>query len=286
MSDEATTLFETHRRYLRGVAYRMLGSVSDADDVVQEAFLRWHATDSSAVAEPRAYLLRVTTRLCLDHLKSARVRRESYVGMWLPEPLPTGSDADGLDAMQDVSVALLVALERLSPLERAAFLLHDVFDVDFASVAQALERSEVACRQLAARAREHVQRDRPRFETTRAASERVMSAFHAALVSGNIEALSDLLAQDAVLYTDGGGKRLAALNPIYGAPKIMRFVRGITNKAGLPPPESMERLDLNGLPGLLVRAPDGLQSVTLEIHGDRIAAIYLVRNPEKLRHLG
>lgn len=291
MGDEATAIFEKHRRTLRGVAYRMLGSVSDAEDVVQEAFLRWHGADASAVAEPRAYLMRVTTRLCLDHLKSARVRRESYVGTWLPEPLPTGGGSNGLDAMdamdamQDVSIALLVTLERLSPLERAAFILHDVFDVDFASVAQVLERSEAACRQLATRAREHVQRDRPRFETTPDATERVMTAFHAALVSGDLDALSALLAEDAVLYADGGGKRLAALNPIYSAPKVMRFVRGVTKKGGLPPPESLERVSLNGAPSLLLHTPEGVESLTLAIHGERIAAIYSIRNPDKLRHL-
>jgi RNA polymerase sigma-70 factor (ECF subfamily) len=285
VSDEATAVFETHRRYLRGVAYRMLGSVSDADDVVQEAFLRWHGVDASGVAEPRAFLMRVTTRLCLDHLKSARVRRESYVGVWLPEPVPTDAGSEWSGAREDVSVALLLALERLSPLERAAFLLHDVFDVDFGSVAEALERSEAACRQLAARAREHVRRERPRFEATREASERVMAAFHGAVVSGDVGALSELLAEDAVLYTDGGGKRVAARNPIEGRPKIMRFFEGIARKYGLPRAENVSLCGLNGLPGLLLVVPDGIQTIAIEVHGERIAAIYSMRNPDKLTHL-
>jgi RNA polymerase sigma-70 factor (ECF subfamily) len=285
VSDEATAVFETHRRYLRGVAYRMLGSVSDADDVVQEAFLRWHGADVSGVAEPRAFLTRVTTRLCLDHLKSARVRRESYVGVWLPEPVPTDAGSEWSGSREDISVALLVTLERLSPLERAAFLLHDVFDVDFGSVAEALERSEAACRQLAARAREHVRRERPRFEATPETRERVMAAFHGALVSGDAGALSALLAEDAVLYTDGGGKRVAARNPIDGRPKIMRFYEGIARKYGLPPAESIELCGLNGLPGLLLHTPEGMESIAIEVNGERIAAIYAMRNPEKLRHL-
>jgi RNA polymerase sigma-70 factor, ECF subfamily len=284
MSDAAAT-FEEQRRYLRGVAYRMLGSVSDAEDVVQEAFLRWHGAARDAVADPRAFLVRVTTRLCLDHLKSARVRRESYVGPWLPEPWPSDADDPHWHAGDDVSVALLMTLERLSPLERAAFLLHDVFDVDYGEIAGTLERSELACRQLVSRAREHVRRERPRFDASPDQQRRVASAFHAALLSGDTAALAGLLAEDAVFYSDGGGKRVAALKPIAGRDKIGRFIQGLQRKYGLPPPAAIELASFNGLPGLLIFDPEGLQTVALEMHGERIAAIYSVRNPDKLQHL-
>lgn len=282
MSDVAAT-FEAHRRYLKGIAYRMLGSVSDAEDLVQEAFLRWHSAQRESVADPRAFLVTITTRLCLDHLKSARVRRESYVGTWLPEPLADSAEWGG--GNEDVSVALLLTLERLSPLERAAFLLHDVFDVDYAGVADALERSEAACRQLVSRAREHVQRERPRFEATPDEQRRVAMAFHAALLSGDTRALGALLAEDAVLYSDGGGKRLAALRPIHGRDKLLRFIEGLARKYGLPPPEGIATASLNGLPGFLLHDSEGMHSVALDVHGERVAAIYLVRNPDKLRHL-
>ncbi len=282
MSDDAEGTFEACRGHLRAVAYRMLGSVSDAEDVVQEAFLRWRAVDVGGVNEPRAFLTRITTRLCLDQLKSARVQRETYVGTWLPEPLVTPEPTELSD---DLSIALLMALERLSPLERAAFLLHDVFDVDYPAIAETLERSEVACRQLAARAREHVRNDQPRFATSPDASERVMAAFLSAMVSGDIGALAELLAEDAIFYTDGGGKRRAALHPIEGRPKILRFVQGIARKYGLPPPEGAERAWLNGLPGLLLYGADGVETIALGVHQGRIAALYGCRNPDKLRHL-
>jgi RNA polymerase sigma-70 factor (ECF subfamily) len=279
---EADATFERHRGHLRGVAYRMLGSVSDAEDVLQEAFLRWRAVDPSTVQEPRAFLTRITTRLCLDVLKSARRRREEYVGTWLPEPIATPNVSE---LAEDLSIALLLTLQRLSPLERAAFLLHDVFDVDYAGVAETLERSEVACRQLVARAREHVRKDRPRFTATREATARVMGAFAAVMQGGDLAALAELLAEDAVFYTDSGGKRLAARQPIVGCDKIVRFMQGIATKYGLPAPESVEPTWLNGLPGFLIHGAEGLDGIALAIHGDRIAALYMFRNPEKLRHL-
>lgn len=279
--------FERHRSYLRGVAYRMLGSVSDAEDVLQEAFLRWRAGDRSTVLEPRAFLTRITTRLCLDVLKSARLRREQYVGTWLPEPIATSdvTQPDVAELAEDLSIALLLTLERLSPLERAAFLLHDVFDVDYPSVAETLERSEVACRQLVARAREHVQKDRPRFTTTRESAARVMGAFASVMQGGDLGALAELLAEDAVFYTDSGGKRLAARQPIVGRDKIVRFMQGVAAKYGLPPAESVQPILLNGLPGFLMHGADGPDGIALAIHGDRIAALYMFRNPDKLRHL-
>jgi RNA polymerase sigma-70 factor (ECF subfamily) len=281
-SAEADGTFERHRSYLHGVAYRMLGSVSDAEDVLQEAFLRWSTVDASVVQEPRAFLTRITTRLCLDQLKSARHRRESYVGTWLPDPIAAPA---ATELAEDLSMALLMTLERLSPLERAAFLLHDVFDLDYPNVAETLERSEPACRRLVARAREHVRQERPRFTTTREASARVMGAFAAAVKNGDLDALAQLLAEDAVFYADSGGKRLAARLPIFGRDKILRFISGIAKKHGLPPADSFEPTLLNGLPGFLLHSADGLEGLAFAIDGDHIAAIYGFRNPDKLRHL-
>jgi RNA polymerase sigma-70 factor (ECF subfamily) len=274
--------FQTHRSFLVGLAYRMLGSLAEAEDIVQDAFLRWNEVEHANVEHPRAYLARVVSRLCLDRMKSAQARREQYVGTWLPEPMFA---APAQSIAEDLSVALLLTLERLSPLERAAFLLHDVFDMDYAEVAGALDRSEAACRQLAARAREHVREERPRFETTEETRDRLASAFQAAMTTGDVQTIAQMLADDAVFYTDGGGKRLAALNPIYGRDKILRFLVGVGTKNPLPKPEDVKRVDINGLPGFVVRLPDGIETLSLEIANDRIVAIYGVRNPDKLKHL-
>ena len=274
--------FETHRPFLVGLAYRMLGSVAEAEDAVQDAFLRWSAADRAAIANPRAYLARVVSRLCLDRMKSAATRREQYVGTWLPEPLvaePTEPLSD------DLSIALLLTLERLSPLERAAFPLHDVFDMDYAAIADTLERTETACRQLAARAREHVRDNRPRFAATDGTRAKVTNAFQSALLTGDLTTLARMLADDAVLYSDGGGKKPAALNPIYGREKIVRFFATIAEKGLLPAPEQMHPARINGLPGFIVRTGEGVETLAFEVAGDQILAIYGVRNPDKLRHL-
>jgi RNA polymerase sigma-70 factor (ECF subfamily) len=274
--------FEQHRQFLIGVAYRMLGSLAEAEDVVQDAFLRWTSSDRSDVEHPRAFLARIVSRLCLDRMKSAVSRREQYVGTWLPEPVVT-SPAEPLT--DDLSVALLLTLERLSPLERAAFLLHDVFDMDYSAIAETIGRSEAACRQLAARAREHVRDERPRFEASPETREKLTDAFQAALVAGDVDAIARVLADDAVLYTDGGGKRVAALNPIYGKDKILRFLAGVSNKGSWILPDDIERVQINGQPGFVVRTSGGIETVSLEIANDKIIAIYGVRNPDKLRHL-
>src|SRR6516162_2956032 len=196
--------FEAHRRALTGLAYRMLGSRAEAEDVVQDAYLRWHEADQDAIEEPRRYLGTIVTRLCLDRMKSARARREVYVGQWLPEPVvdeALDTDAAG-DLAHDLSVALMLVLERLSPLERASFLLHDVFGLDFTDVGRALGRGEAACRQLAARARAHIEEGRPRFAASREEGDRLAAAFVAAAQSGDTAMLTKLLAHDAVLYSD------------------------------------------------------------------------------------
>ena len=277
-----TTEFEQHRSFLIGLAYRMLGSVSDAEDIVQDAFLRWRETDRSTVEQPRAYLARVVSRLCLDRMKSATARRERYVGMWLPEPLVTEPAAP---LAEDLSVALLLTLERLTPLERAAFLLHDVFDMDYGDVAATLERSEAACRQLAARAREHVRDARPRFAADTDAQTRLADAFHAALMTGDLSAIAQLLADDAVLYSDSGGKRFVAFQPIQGKDKILKIFTRASGKRANPRPDQIERTQINGMPGFILRTAEGIETIALEIEGDRLAALYIVANPDKLKHL-
>ncbi|MFN7983175.1 MAG: sigma-70 family RNA polymerase sigma factor [Vicinamibacterales bacterium] len=290
---DPSATFEPHRRRLLGLAYRMLGSMAEAEDVVQDAYLRWHATDHTSVAEPKAFLMTTTTRLCLDVLKSARVTREAYVGPWLPEPV---TDADGLapdaqtELAEDLSVALLLALERLSPLERAAFLLHDVFDYSFAEIARALERNEAACRQLAARARAQVREVRPRGVKPRGEADEVkhrelLAAFMRASRSGDMEALMHLLASNARIVADGGGKATAALNVIEGARRVAAFMAGVVRK-GWTDAYSVRQEHINGLPGWLLIGPSGVvQTTAFEFDGDVIAAIYVVRNPDKLARL-
>ncbi|MGX1307965.1 RNA polymerase sigma-70 factor (ECF subfamily) [Amorphus suaedae] len=289
MDDELASVFEANRKRLSAIAYRMLGSAAEAADVVQDAFLRWHGTDRGQVADPGAYLARIVTRLCLDRLKEARHRRETYVGTWLPEPLVTEAGltvapADGV--ADDVSFALLLALDRLSPLERAAFLLHDVFDVGFDEVASILDQSPASCRQLASRARRHVRQERPRYAPDPAERQSIADAFFDAVRSGDSGALGRLLAETATLHSDGGGQKAAALNVLSGAVRIARFLVGVNRKWGQEPPLHVRRLELNGLPGQLSVEHDGtVQTVALGIDGGRIAEIYIVRNPQKLAHL-
>lgn len=279
---EAAADFDPLRPRLVRIAYRMLGSIADAEDVVQEAFLRWHATDREAVRAPGAFLRRVVVRLCLDELKSARARRETYVGTWLPEPL-VGTDEDEID---DITLPLMMALERLSPLERAAFLMHDVFDVAFAEVAEAIGRDEASCRQLAHRAREHLKAARPRYDLPKEHGLEIAEAFFVASRSGDMTALRALLADDIALYSDGGGKRPAALVPVFGIERAMLiFTRLAQLFAGTPPPRPSYGL-IDGLPGFVTVEPDGMpQTTALDIRDGKVAGIYVVRNPEKLRHL-
>jgi RNA polymerase sigma-70 factor (ECF subfamily) len=286
--------FEDHRVFLRGLAYRMTGSLTEAEDLLQDAFLKWRSV-TDVVGNPRAYLSTLMTRLCLDWLKSARVTREAYVGPWLPEPvLDEGSllpDASS-ELAHDISLALMLALERLSPLERAAFLLHDVFDVDFAEIAQTLGKSEPACRQLARRARTHLRESRPRRRPTDGETERVLGAF-ARAVSGDFDALRDVLTEDATFYADGGGRVPAATLPIVGRDDIVRFLTGVLAKfrswyATEPPTPASEDLVwrpvvINGMPGFVMSFGGRvLQTLALDIQDGRIAALYATRNPDKL----
>lgn len=282
--DNSTQTFETHRPRLVRLAYRMLGSVAEAEDVVQDAWLRWQQADPARIDAPAAFLSRIVTRLCLDVMKSARVRRESYVGSWLPEPVieePEEVDEDNL------TLTLMLALERLSPLERAAFLLHDVFGVPLDEVAVTVERDPAAVRQLAARARKHVQDARPRYAVARDEGSRIAEAFFVASRSGDTNALRSILAQNVVVRSDGGGKVIAFLNPIAGLERVLRLYAGLTRKlAGKPSPHLFRPMRINGLPGYVSYERDNvLQTTALAIEDGKITEIYITRNPEKLRRV-
>ena len=275
-----------YRGRLLGLAYRMLGSRSDAEDVVQDAYLRF--AGAREVQNPEAFLVTVVTRLCLDRLRSAKAQREIYVGPWLPEPVV---DAEGLspdaatEFADDLSFALLLALDRLSPLERAAFLLHDVFDIQFVEVAQMIDRTEVACRQLATRARRAVREARPAPPAPPDNHARLLSAFGEAVVSGDVSRLAGMLREDAIALTDGGGRKTAALNPIKGADKIARFFVSLAAK-NADRNVRIEPVVINGILGALIYIDGKVDhSVSMAIDGERIAAIYIVRNPDKLRHV-
>jgi len=295
-----TASFEPYRRRLLGLAYRMLGSMTDAEDAVQETYLRWHASDRDKVSDPRAFLMTTATRICLDMLTSARARREEYVGPWLPEPIvDTAALAPDSrsELAEDLSIALLLTLDRLSPLERAAFLLNNVFDFSFSEVATALERSEAACRQLASRARAHVRAARPRGANTPPARSgeidakhaQLISAFAAATQSGDLDALTRLLASDVRIVMDGGGKVAATLGVVDGADRAARLLVSVTRKrpgAWWRESFTLRFATINGMPGVIVDAPEGpVQTAAFEIEGEVIRALYVMRNPEKLRHL-
>ena len=278
---DAAASFDPLRPRLIRVAYRMLGSMADAEDVVQDAFLRWLATDRATVKEPEAFLRRVVTRLSLDQLKSARVRRETYVGEWLPEPVVEA------EPVEDVTLPLLIALERLSPLERAAFLLHDVFGLDFDEVARSIGRDPAAARQLAARARTHVRSDRPRYTLDKARGLELAAAFFQASRGGDMDHLQAMLAEDVSVHSDGGGKRPAGYLPIFGIENVMKLQRSLLRLFAKGQSELVSYGFINGLPGFVTREADGmLQTTALLVVDGQVHAIYVMRNPDKLGHLG
>ncbi|QGP78567.1 sigma-70 family RNA polymerase sigma factor [Sphingobium sp. CAP-1] len=279
--EDATTRFDPLRPRLIRVAYRMLGSVADAEDMVQEAFIRWMGVDRAEIREPEAFLRRTVTRLCLDQLKSARVQRETYVGPWLPEPL-----IEEEEEPDDVTLPLMLALERLSPLERAAFLLHDVFGLGFDEVAASVGRDAAACRQLAARARTHVRDGRPRYRVDKARGMEIASAFFAASRSGDMRTLGAMLAADVSFHSDGGGKRPAAIRPAIGFGQVMQVHKALAVLFGKYGSTLLRTCLINGLPGFVTREADGeVQTTALAIEDGRVRAIYIMRNPDKLRHL-
>jgi RNA polymerase sigma-70 factor (ECF subfamily) len=280
---EAAATFDPLRPRLIRIAYRMLGSVADAEDVVQEAFIRWLAMDRDTVLQPEAFLRRVVTRLCLDVLKSAQRRRETYVGPWLPEPLVEAEE----DETDDVTLPLMLALERLSPLERAAFLLHDVFGVGFDEIAGTVGREPATCRQLASRARSHVRAARPRFKMPKEHGLEIAAAFFTASRQGDMQKLQALLAADVSVQSDGGGKKPAALRPIVGIDEVMKLQVALARAFAEKTMSRIVRYGfINGLPGFVtVEHGDTLQTTALQIDDGKIVGIYITRNPDKLRHL-
>ena len=278
------------RPLMFSIAYRMLGSVAEAEDVVQDAFVRLQGTDLATIASPDAYATTVTTRLAIDALRSARLRREQYVGPWLPEPLVPDRESDPAHRIElddSVSIAMLTLLERLSPVERAVFILREAFSYDYADIAAAVEKSEVNCRQILSRARARLDEDRPRFETSPAQRDALVRAFLEAVSSGELAELERLLAVDAVFYGDGGGKAPAIRSPLVGATPVARFLLGLVRR-GEKLDARVEPTVANGEPALLTIGPDGslLGVLAIEVVGDRVVALRNQINPDKLRHLG
>jgi RNA polymerase sigma-70 factor (ECF subfamily) len=274
-----TETYETLRPLAFSIAYRMLGSVTEAEDVVQEGLLRLHRAD--AVEHPKAFVATVVTRLSIDELRSARARRETYVGQWLPEPIVTDSRPDD----ESVTTALLITLESLTPVERAVFLLHDVFDYGYDEIAEIVGKSRENCRQLALRARRHVEARRARFEASREQREKLAARFFEAVRDGDLDGLVTLLAEDAVAVGDGGGKAAARATPLRGGAKVARFMLGLA-RLGERRAYTYEFTELNGEPGAVIRE-DGavIGTMVIEVRGDEITAIHSVVNPDKLRHL-
>ena len=287
--DEGDT-YQELRPLLFSIAYQMVGSASEAEDLVQEAYLRFHRAVAGEVDSAKAYLSTVTTRLAIDHLRSARARREQYVGAWLPEPLVTGGDADPAghaETADSLSLAFLVLLERLSPVQRAVFLLHEVFGYGYAEIAELVGRSEDNCRQIAARARRHIEAGRPRFEASRREREELARRFFAAIDQGDTEGLVGLLAADAVLYGDGGGKAPALTAPVHGAERVARFLLGLARR-GRAVGTQATPAEIHGPPGLLTFDPARrlLGVLALDIADGHVQTVRSIVNPDKLGHLG
>ena len=277
--------FETYRRYLFSIAYRMLGSAMEAEDMVQETYLRFLAAEVEEIENPKAYLSTIITRLCLDQLKSARVQRENYTGEWLPEPILTGdTPASQLLERESISTAFLVLLEKLSPLERAVFLLRDVFDYSYAEIATMIGKNEANCRQHYHRAKQYLREHRPRFEPSSDEQKQLVESFLRAVEAGDVEGLTRTLAEQAVMYGDGGGKVPSAPHPVAGREAVIRLLLGIYRLA--PPDMRIELTEVNGTPGVLLRQKAHILGVmTFSIVGGQIQAIYNLINPDKLARI-
>lgn len=283
--------FEQYRHLLFAIAYRMLGSVMEAEDMVQEAYLRYQAVPPDSIQSHKAFLTTIITRLCLDHLKSARAQRETYVGPWLPEPVLTAGDGAYLTTPaaraiehETISVAFLVLLENLSPLERAVFLLREVFDYEYPEIAAIVKREEAACRQLYSRAKKHITDHRPRFEPSRESHQRILVEFMRAVEAGEVDGLVNLLAEDVTWTADGGGKVTAAARPLRGRAIVMRLLAGLIRMR--PATTTYEIAEVNGQAALMIRVDGRIFSVfTLETDGQRIITVRAVVNPDKLAHL-
>ncbi|MGW4946031.1 RNA polymerase sigma-70 factor [Actinoplanes sp. NPDC004185] len=285
MSDHATETFVAHRNLLFTVAYEMLGSAADAEDVLQETWLRWVGVDLDRVHDQRAYLVRITTRQALNRLRTLQRRKEAYVGPWLPEPLLTAPDvADDAELAESVSMALMLILETLSPTERAVFVLREAFDVSYDEIAAAIGKSPAAVRQIAHRARRHVDARRPRQAVSVAGARAALAAFQHALETRDLQGLLDVLAPDVVLVSDGGGVKQAAMRPVAGAGKVVRFATGGLGKVqGLL---TCEPTEVNGSPALIIRIDGDLDGImAIRVEDTRIAGLYYVRNPHKLTRM-
>ncbi|MFD0901670.1 RNA polymerase sigma-70 factor [Actinomadura sediminis] len=285
-TDAATEAFVAHRNLLFTVAYEMLGSAADAEDVLQETWLRWADVDLGTVREPRAYLVRITTRQALVRLRTLRRRKESYIGTWLPEPLLTSPDvAEDVELADSVSMAMLLVLETLGPTERAVFVLREVFDLGYDEIAEAVGKNPAAVRQIAHRARAHVAARRPRTDVSPAESRAAIEAFQRALETGDLQNFVDMLAPDVVLLGDGGGVRRAVVRPVVGASKVARLLA-----AGLPRVHgkvTVEPVQINGGPALIIRIDGEIDNVlAVRVDDGLISGLYIVRNPEKLSRIG
>jgi RNA polymerase sigma-70 factor (ECF subfamily) len=288
--DGLAELYRELRPYAFAIAYRMLGSVSEAEDVVQDAFVRLSRAEPGEIESPKAYLATVTTRLAIDELRSARVRRESYYGPWLPEPLltdPAAGPAAAAETADSLSIAFLVVLETLSPVERAVFLLHDVFSYDYAEIATIVGKTETNCRQLATRARKHVEARRPRFETSTAQRSELAERFFAAAAGADMDGLVSLLAGDVAFFGDGGEKGSGIKAPVLGPEAVARLVLGLARRAAMLG-ITMTPVRINGDPGAMFRDADGalVSLIGLEIDGDQVRNVRGFVNPDKLAHLG
>jgi RNA polymerase sigma-70 factor (ECF subfamily) len=278
-------IFERHRKRLFGLAYRMLATVGDAEDAVQDTYLRWHRTDTAAIQVPEAWLVTACTRICIDRLRQAKLEREQYPGTWLPEPLiELDVAAEPGETADDLSMALLVLLERLSPAERAAYLLREAFDYDYPQIAEILKKSEAACRQLVSRAAKRIREERPRFSADSNAARALAEKFAAATRAGDAAAFAGVLAQDVLLWSDGGGKAKAALNVIHGADKVARFFLGIAPKQ----PRDLRRVmaRVNGQPGwVFYQGETPYLAMAVDIADGLVRNVFIVRNPDKLLRL-
>lgn len=280
-----TTTFETHRTQLFYTAYRMLGSAMEAEDMVQETYLRYVQADQNRVENPKAYLTIIITRLCLDHLKSAKVQREQYIGPWLPEPIMTENLPAQSAAQKDtLTMAFLMLLEKLTPVERAVFLLREVFVYDYAEIAEIVDKSPANCRQLYSRAKKHLVANRPQFEPSTAVQQQVISDFMTALNNGDTPQMMALLAPDVTFWSDGGGKVFAARRPVHGQEPVTRFAQGIFRQR--PDNMSVEIIEINGTQSLLIRFGEQIFGVmNFTIAHDQIQAVHTILNPDKLQHL-
>ena len=290
---EVTELYAQLRPLMFSIAYRMVGAASDAEDIVQEAFLRFHreTEKGTEIESPKAYLSAVTTRLAIDHLRSARVRRERYVGTWLPEPLLTDVETDvarDVETADSLSMAFLVLLESLTPVERAVFLLREVFDYDYDEIARIVGKSEDNCRQIAVRARQQVEAKRPRFEASRKRREELAERFFEAAANGDEKGLLELLSADVVVYADGGGRAPAFPRPVHGRERAARVLLGGTAQGRKLGVVGLHVTTINGQPGAVFSDREGrtLGVITVDVADDQVQTIRAVTNPEKLRHLG